>query len=304
MEHVHAAWEDMRMEQLLQHLRNLGFTEMEAKVMVELAGRGPSSGYEVAKRLGVSRSNVYTTLQRLSQQGFLHSSQGEPVRYSMLKIEELTHMISGQMRESLSFVESQMPRNVTDQPLFYSVEGDEKILAALTHELERAEREIVIDVCHEEAALLRSELERAESRGVKLLWSTDGGETSLSRHMLWPGWDSSSTEPSESTGRKFSFVIDRTWCMLGTRGENCSSVAMVTVHPVMTELLLSHFTQEMVLYEVENDIGHELTERYGSHYELIYNKYVGMDSTTENNDKSSNDKDSVVQDTVEAEAIE
>lgn len=291
------------MEQLLHHLRNLGFTEMEAKVMVELAGRGPSSGYEVAKRLGVSRSNVYTTLQRLSQQGFLHSSQGEPVRYSMLRTEELTHMISGQVRESLSFVESQMPRPVSDQPPFYSVEGDEKILAALVHELERAEREIVIDVCHEEAALLRSELERAEGRGVKLLWSTDGGETSLSRHMLWPGWDSTYREPSESAGRKFSFVIDRTWCMLGMRGENCSSVAMVTVHPVMTELLLSHFTQEMVLYEMENDIGNELTERYGSHYEQIYNKYVGMDSITGNSDnKGSND--SVVEESVEVEDVE
>lgn len=291
VEHVHAAWEDRRMEQLLQHLRNLGFTEMEAKVMVELAGSGPSSGYEVAKRLGVSRSNVYTTLQRLSQQGFLHS-QGEPVRYSMLKTEELTHMISGQMRESLSFVESQMPRSESDHPPFYSVEGDDKVLETLASELERAEREIVIDVWHEEAALLRDELERAESRGVKLLWSTDGGETSLSRHMLWPGWDSSFKESSGNEGRKFSFVIDRSWCMLGMRGDNCPTVAMVTVHPVMTELLLSHFTQEMVLYEMENDISNELTERYGPHYEQIYNKYVGMESMLGNSDKDSEEQDS------------
>lgn len=275
------------MEQLLHHLRNLGFTEMEAKVMVELAASGPSSGYEVAKRLGVSRSNVYTTLQRLTQQGFLHSSHGEPVRYSMLKTEELTQMISGQMRESLTFVESQMPRSESDHPPFYTVEGDNNVLTALAKELELAEREIVIDVCHEEAALLRNELERAEGRGVKLLWSTDEGETSLSRHMLWPGWDSSFKESSTIEGRKFSFVIDRRWCMLGIRGDHCSTVAMVTVHPVMTELLLSHFTQEMVLYEMENDMGNVLTERYGPHYEQIYNKYVGVDPNMENRDKGS-----------------
>lgn len=287
VEHVQATWEDRRMEQLLHHLRNLGFTEMEAKVMVELAGSGPSSGYEVAKRLGVSRSNVYTTLQRLTQQGFLHSSHGEPVRYSMLKTEELTHMISGQMRESLSFVESQMPRSESDHPPFYSVEGDTHVLTALAKELERAEREIVIDVWHEEAALLRNELERAEGRGVKLLWSTDGGETSLSRHMLWPGWDSSFKETSTTEGRKFSFVIDRSWCMLGIRGDHCSTVAMVTTHPVMTELLLSHFTQEMVLYEMENDMGNVLTDRYGLHYEQIYNKYLGVDTNMENKDQDN-----------------
>lgn len=59
------------MEQLLLHLRNLGFTEMESKIMVELATKGQASGYEVAKQLGVSRSNVYAALQRLTQQGYV-----------------------------------------------------------------------------------------------------------------------------------------------------------------------------------------------------------------------------------------
>ena len=278
------------MEQLLHHLRNLGFTEMEAKVMVELAGKGPSSGYEVAKRLGVSRSNVYTTLQRLSQQGFLHHSSGEPIRYSMIKTEELTHMISGQIRESLSFIENQMPRIEPEQPPFCSVEGDHHVLATLVQRLERAEREIVIDVSHEEATLLRDELERAESRGVKLLWSTDGGETSLSRHMLWPGWDVSFTQTSVNAGRKFSFVIDRKWCMLGMRGEDYPTSAMVSIHPAMSELLLSHFTQEMVLYEMEKDIGETLTERYGLHYEQIYKKYVGVDSQIGGEDNNNKEE--------------
>lgn len=272
------------MEQLLHHLRNLGFTEMEAKVMVELAGNGSLSGYEVAKRLGVSRSNVYTTLQRLSHQGFLHQISGEPVRYSMIKTEELTQMISGQMRQSITYIENQMPRAEPDHHPFSSVEGNEQVLAVLAQALERSEREIVIDVSHELATLLRSELERAESRGVRLLWSTDGGETSLSRQMLWPEWDSSFAQPPLSSVRKFSFVIDRKWCMIGMNGKDIPMIAMVSVHPAMTELLLSHFTQEMVLYEMEKDIGDVITERYGQHYEKIYNKYVGIDVFDANED--------------------
>ncbi|HEY2492301.1 MAG TPA: helix-turn-helix domain-containing protein [Paenibacillus sp.] len=270
------------MEQLLHHLRTLGFIEMEAKIMVELAGSGPSSGYEVAKRMGVSRSNVYATLQRLSQQGFLQCSTGEPIRYNMLKIEELTRMISGQMKESLSFIESRMPRAQEETPPFYHVDGERKVLDTLVREMEKAHREIVIDVCREEAALLRNELEQAESRGVKLLWSTDGGDATMSRYASWPSWDNGSAQDSLANGRKFSFVIDRHWCMLGMRGEDSSkTVAMVTDHPVMTELLLSHFTQEMVLYEVEKDIGSELVDRYGPHYEQIYRKYVGADIQNE-----------------------
>lgn len=273
------------MEQLLQHLRNLGFTEMEAKIMVELAGRGPSSGYEVAKGLGVSRSNVYAALQRLSQHGFLRRSAGEPVRYSMLKPEELTQMISGQVKESLSFIETRMPRVETEQQPFYSVEGDRNVMETLTRELERAEHEIVVDVWREEASLVRQGLEDAERRGVKLLWSCLGTDAAVSRLLPWP---SLGQEPAGiDMGRRFSFVIDRRWCMLGMRGEDCATQGLVTEHPVMVELLLHHFTQEMVLFELEQDIGEELAERYGPRYEQIYRKYVGPEAQAQEDDHMS-----------------
>lgn len=258
------------MERLLQHLRNLGFTEMEAKVMVELSRQNAASGYEVAKRLGASRSNVYAALQRLAGQGYLRASAGEPVRYSMLPPGELTRMIEGQMRESLLAVEKEMPRTEPAKPTFYNVEGDRKVLESLTRELERAKHEIVLDLWREEAELLREELKKAESRGVRLLWSCDNGES-----MLGP-WlpRASGTNSQEPSGRKFSFVIDRRWCMLGMRGENCPTQALITEHPVMTGLLLDHFAQDLILYELEHDMGSELSTRYGWRYEGIVGKYM------------------------------
>ena len=66
------------MEQLSHHLRNLGFTEIESKIMVDLAEYGPAGGYEVAKRLGASRSNVYAAMRRLERQGHLSEWTGNP----------------------------------------------------------------------------------------------------------------------------------------------------------------------------------------------------------------------------------
>ncbi|MDR0269222.1 helix-turn-helix domain-containing protein [Paenibacillus sp.] len=277
------------MEQLLQHLRNLSFTEMEAKIMVELAGKGPSSGYEVAKGLGVSRSNVYAALQRLTQHGFLRRSAGEPVRYSMLKPEELTQMISGQVKESLAFIETRMPQVETDQQPFYSAQGDRNVLDMLFREMDRAENEIIVDVWREEASLIRKGLEKAEGRGVKLLWSCVGEDAAVSRLFPWASLERE--EGSSQTGRRFSFVIDRRWCMLGMRGEDCMTQGLVTEHPVMVELLLQHFTQEMVLYELEQDIGEELSERYGPRYEQIYRKYVGPENMPEEQEGLAQQKD-------------
>ncbi|WDH83083.1 TrmB family transcriptional regulator [Paenibacillus urinalis] len=258
------------MEQLLAHLKNLGFTEMESKIMVDLSRQGASSGYEVAKRLGASRSNIYAMLQRLNAEGYLHCSKGEPARYSMLTPEELTSKISDNVRQSLHFVERSMPRHHPGSPGFYNMEGDRQVLDTLLVRVAQAEKEIVIDMCAEEAALFHEELRAAEERGVRLLWSydADSGE----QYSMLP-WDP--FEPSaELCGRKFSFVIDRQWCMLGLRGEECMTQALVTEHPLMVKLLLEYFAQELILYELEEDMGEELERRYGRRFEHMMNKYV------------------------------
>ncbi|CAM4511002.1 TrmB family transcriptional regulator [Paenibacillus typhae] len=276
------------MEQLLLHLRNLGFTEMESKIMVELATKGEASGYEVAKQLGVSRSNVYAALQRLTQQGYVRCGEGEPARYSVLNPEELATMISGRVQASLAFVESEMPRGGPVSQSFYNIEGDRNMLGALTRQLNLAEKEIVVDVWREEASLLRSELEQAERRGVKLLWAFDGGNTAAAPYPVWPPLGG---KPRRSGGRKFSFVIDRSWCMLGMRYEDGTAQAVVTEHEVLVELLLNHFSQEMVLFELEEDMGAELTRRYGDRYSRIYSKYV-MHEKEHDTDMESDPEDS------------
>ncbi|MBY9079960.1 TrmB family transcriptional regulator [Paenibacillus sp. HN-1] len=268
------------MEQLLVHLRSLGFTEMESKIMVELASIGQSSGYEVAKRLGVSRSNVYAALQRLTQQGYVRCGDGEPARYSVLAPEELAKMISGRVEASLAFVEKEMPRGGLVSATFYNVEGERNVMDALSRQLHAAEHEIVVDVWREEASLLRSELEEAERRGVRLLWAFDGGNAA-SPYLPWQPLAGN----AEPEGRKFSFVIDRKWCMLGMRGED-GAQAVVTEHRVLVELLLAHFTQEMVLFELEQDMGPELERRYGHRYSDIYQRYIsgdGEESAAEEN---------------------
>lgn len=267
------------MEQLLHHLRNLGFTEIESKIMVDLAEHGPAGGYEVAKRLGASRSNVYAAMQRLERQGALERMDGEPVRYRSLKPEELTRMISGRVEASLAFVEKSLPRSSGTAAPFLSMEGDQAVLDVLVRELKRAKREIVVDVWREEASLLREPLAEAEARGVKVLWACDGPDQGLSRTLAWPGW--SDLADRRAGGRKFSFVVDRQWCILGMRGGDYDTGAVITEHPVMAELLLHHFTQEMVLFQLEQDMGEQLEERYGEHFGLIQSEYLNAEPEAE-----------------------
>ena len=50
-------------------LMSFGLTRQEARVYVLLLGEGALSGYEAAKRLGISRSNAYAALAGLVDKG-------------------------------------------------------------------------------------------------------------------------------------------------------------------------------------------------------------------------------------------
>lgn len=79
--------------------------------------------------------------------------------------------------------------------------------------------------------------------------------------------------------------------MLGMRYEDGTAQAVVTEHEVLVELLLNHFSQEMVLFELEEDMGAELTRRYGDRYSRIYSKYV-MHEKEQDTDGESGPDDS------------
>lgn len=49
----------------------------------------------------------------------------------------------------------------------------------------------------------------------------------------------------------------------------------------MAELLLHHFTQEMVLFQLEQDMGEQLEERYGEHFGLIQSEYLNAEPEAE-----------------------
>lgn len=59
------------MDKLLQTLKSVGLNEKEAKTYLCLLGLGPQSVSVVAKKIGISRSSCYVTLEHLMQKGFV-----------------------------------------------------------------------------------------------------------------------------------------------------------------------------------------------------------------------------------------
>lgn len=62
-------------------LRELGFSDYEAKAYAALAARQPATAYEIAKVAGLPRANVYGALRNLAAKGAIQPVTERPVRY-------------------------------------------------------------------------------------------------------------------------------------------------------------------------------------------------------------------------------
>lgn len=260
------------MEGLILHLRSLGFTEMEAKIVVSLSEQGAMTGYEVAKKLGVSRSNVYAALQRLVDQGLILHQDGEPSYYAALQPEELTRILASRLESSLHYVKHHMPATAVDETSFYSIEGERAVNETIKRALLEAKREIIVDVWPEEAAELREQLEQAEARGVKVLWSIADADTEA-RRLIRIQADTASESGIHNESRHFAFVIDRKETLIGARGEGVATKALLTEHDAVTNLVLGRFVQDIVLYELEQVMGPDLKRTFGERLDHIIDNY-------------------------------
>ncbi len=97
-------------------LMSFGLTRQEARVYVLLLGEGALSGYEAAKRLGISRSNAYAALAGLVDKGAAYMAEEQAVQYHAVSIKRFSPIIFLIMGKLFGRRESRIPNRSRKKP--------------------------------------------------------------------------------------------------------------------------------------------------------------------------------------------
>jgi sugar-specific transcriptional regulator TrmB len=262
------------MDELLLELKHIGFSEMEGKCFITLAQNQLLTGYEIAKKLGASRSNVYASLQSLVEKGFVLTSKGEPSYFQSITFDELQNKIRNNLENSLDKLEKKFPTSIQNFDDFFTLEGYKQVIDRLTMEIRQAKKEILIDFWAEEIDWFRELLLEREKGGVRIIASTLG-EVDLPLKTVLTAEREEAWQ--QEIGRKFSILIDRKVTILGVCHQGFHTKALFTKHPAMTSLLLNNLFHDLVIHEIGNDFKLEMEKRYGRNFEKIAKKYFEMD---------------------------
>lgn len=155
----------------LELLQKLGFTAYEAKAWLALAPAGPLTGYEVAKRAGIPRANVYPVLQRLVDGGSARCvDTPDGPRYVATPATELLESMQRDQRDLFAAARASLPRGPAhaERVPVYALQTVAQVRAAARALIAGARDTLLIAVQPLEAALLAPDVRVAEERGVAI----------------------------------------------------------------------------------------------------------------------------------------
>lgn len=156
---------------LVDLMRQLGFTNYEAKTYLFLLQNNPATRYELSKYSGVPRSAIYSVINKLEKEGLVNAIHTEPKRYIPLPPEQLVKLLENRHKEILKeFYQNIHKLEPTSQmDHLWNIRGYENLILKAKELIDKAEESIYLSVWRREAILLRKELEKADKRNVKIV---------------------------------------------------------------------------------------------------------------------------------------
>jgi HTH-type transcriptional regulator, sugar sensing transcriptional regulator len=165
------------LNELVQQLQALGFSQYEARAYCALLQKSPANGHEVAKLAGIPTSKVYETLERLKHKGAALVQRSEPTLWAPVPHRELVGRLRDDMEATCSAVEQGLAQLGVEQDmaLTWSLSGHGHVVDSMRRAIGRARERLTGALPARELAELGASLAAAVERGVSVDLVTDDG---------------------------------------------------------------------------------------------------------------------------------
>lgn len=240
-------------------LREMGFTEYEAKVYLALIDESPATGYQVSKVSGVPRSMVYETLRRLHARGaVLENVEGRATLYRPLPPDVLLdRSVANHQRlvEDLrTELETRYAAPKVERP--WSITGRDAVRSYAAQLIRGAGEEVFLVLNDDDLAALSEEIGTVAQAGVEVSTLLTGhGELEHGMVLRHPPLE------SELQGLLDTLlvVVDNEETLIAS--SNQEMTATVTRNPNLVLIARQFVWMELFTQRVYARLGQDLLDR-------------------------------------------
>ncbi|HEX3075490.1 MAG TPA: helix-turn-helix domain-containing protein [Lachnospiraceae bacterium] len=158
------------MDDLIDYLCNLYFTRLEAKIYVTLLEGGELTGYQIAKKIHISRSSVYAVLDSMHERGIILLLSGDPQVYKAEKPDTLIPKLKRDFIENADLAQKRLEniQQDTGQEQFFNLKGIDNIIAKARELLMSSKKEVYMNTDFD-LHLFEEEFKLLKKRGVRVV---------------------------------------------------------------------------------------------------------------------------------------
>jgi HTH-type transcriptional regulator, sugar sensing transcriptional regulator len=251
--------------EIFSGLRQLGFTDYEARIYIQLLKTSPATAYEVAKAAGVQRANTYAALEALAQRGAVLPVNEQPLRYVAAPPKTLFEGISRQTRALCSNLSDRLSAMTAPGPdhHVWTTHGEIAVQEKIEAMIAESKKSIWIKAADEVIRRHKSSLQKAAARGVALmvvLFGKDADEFRFTNDCRIFIHESDGTRMG-TADNLFTIAVDHNK-MLTANMEGDVIAAHTSCLPIVT-MALSLIRHDLYMAEIFARFGPQIDKAFG-----------------------------------------
>lgn len=158
------------MDKIIDKLCKLYFSKLEAQIYVTLIRNGEMSGYQIAKKINISRSSVYAALEPMYEKGIVLSRMDGAQVYSPQSPQTLFERLRKEYNDTSKEVEEELMKYYKQdlEEKFINLKGFETVISNTKEVIKGAEKEICVNT-DIDIQTFKEEINIATQKGVRVI---------------------------------------------------------------------------------------------------------------------------------------
>lgn len=219
-------------------LMEFGLTRQEAMIYECLLGEGKTTGYEVAKLIGISRSNAYNSLASMTEKGAAYLvEEGTTRKYVPVDLEEFCKNRIRRMEANRNWLCEHKPEEKDYTEGYITIEGAHNILDKMRNLLNRTKDRVILSCTRNYLLLMVEELEQLIKMRKKVVIITDQ-PVSVDGAKVYLG---------NARGTTVGLIVDSRYVIAGEYGEGSANNCLYSGQKNFVNLYKTALSNEMKL---------------------------------------------------------
>lgn len=254
---------------LAASLMQIGFTEYEAKIYLELLRDSPATGYQLSKNAGIPRSMVYEALGRLHNRGAVLETRDE--RATLYRPLPPDVLLDEHEREHQSLVQGlrdglRQRYTTEDEDHLWSISGRRAVLSYANQMINSADSEVLLVLADTDLDDLRPTILKACERKLAIsALLTGSGELNCGQVAYHPPLESELQNLTQTT----MVIVDQREALIANT--QLETRATITRNPNLVLIARQFVWMELFTQRIYHQLGDELLARLSPEDQQIFN---------------------------------